>query len=83
MKKFLVLVFALFLGTSSIFAQVSVDPNENFYTLVESWELRGLISDVPPLRPFPLSVIRDILQTVIEKGNERDVNNAQMYWEKV
>lgn len=83
MKKFLVLFFALFLGTSSIFAQVSVDPNENFYTLVESWELRGLISEVPPLRPFPLSVIRDILQTVIEKGNERDVSNAQMYWEKV
>ncbi len=82
MKKRLILFFALLL-TSAVFAQVSVDPTDNFYTLVESWELRGLISDVPPLRPFPISNIRDILQTVIEKGNERDINNARMCWEKV
>ena len=83
MKKiFAVLCFSL-IFVSGLFAQVSVDPDDTFYSLVESWELRGLINEVPPLRPFPIANIRDILQTVIEKGNERDVKNAQMYWEKV
>ena len=83
MKKFFTVLFVSFIFMSGAFAQVSVDPDDTFYSLVESWELRGLINEVPPLRPYPIANIRDILQTVIEKGNDRDVRNAKMYWEKV
>ncbi len=83
MKKIFLPLFVACVLSSCLYAQVSVDPDDTFYSLVESWELRGLVDDVPPLRPYPIANIRDILQTVIEKGNERDVKNAELYWEKV
>lgn len=82
MKKIFLVLFSLLLAVP-LFAQVSVDPDDTFYTLVEAWEIRGLIDEVPPLRPFPIKNIRDILQSVMENGNERDKRNAELYWEKV
>ena len=61
MKKKFVVALCLVLFTIPLFAQVSVDPDDTFYTLVEAWEIRGLIDEVPPLRPFPIKNIRDIL----------------------
>ena len=83
MKKVFVAICLLLSFASASFAQVSVDPDDTFYSLVESWELRGIISEVPPLRPYPIANIRSILESVMEKGNERDVRNAKLYWEKV
>lgn len=81
MKK-LLLIFTLFLSfTFSAFSQLSVNSSDSFYSHVESWEMRGLISDVPPLRPFPLKNILSILETVIEKGDERDSGIAKYYYE--
>ncbi len=64
-------------------AQVGVDPDDYFYTLVESWENRGLLREVPPLRPYPMASIQNILQNVIKRGNERDVELAVEYWQKL
>lgn len=83
MKKLVLILLTVFAFGTAAFAQVSVDPDDTFYSLVESWELRGLIDNVPPLRPYPIANIRDILQSVIEKGDERDVENAKECWEKV
>lgn len=65
------------------FAQISVDPQDDFYMYAEGWELKGYVSKLPQLRPYPLNVIKSILSSVIEKGKGRDVDLAQEYYEKV
>ena len=54
------------------FSQVSVDPNDRFYREAQGWELKGLTKPLPPIRPYTLDVVREILEDVIESGGERD-----------
>lgn len=69
----LMLVFCCVLpGT----AQASADPGDEFYRYVQSWKSRNLVSEVPPLRPYPLANIKAILQEVIENGTLRDQERA-------
>ncbi len=82
MKKFFGIVFGGFLLSSGAFAQVSVNPSDDFYEWALIWENRNVISEVPLLRPYPANVIRDMLETVIENGTERDVEIANDYYDK-
>lgn len=69
---------------TSVFAQVSVDPNDKFYAEAQGWELRGLTkSKLPMLRPYPVSVIKKILEDVIENGEEEDVEFAKTEYERI
>ena len=70
MKKNLIIAVLALFSISSIFAQVSTDPTDEFYDLVERWEIQGIISEQPPLRPYPLQRIEAILSEVIEGENE-------------
>ena len=81
-KKFFTVILSLLLGTF-LFAQVSVDPSDNFYSLVESWEMRGVITNVPPLRPYPVNCIIDILETVIKNGTAGDKTVAQFFLDDI
>ena len=58
-------------------AQVSVDPSDIFYDQLEIWEVQGVVSDLPPLRPYPLTVIRDILVSVINGSDDRARTEAE------
>lgn len=83
MKKKL---FTLFFCVNLIcytFAQVSVEPGDYFYTLAQGWEIRGLTDCVPPMRPYPLANIKQILSDVMENGTPKDVELARYYWEKI
>ena len=83
MRKFFVaLAFLSAFTFIPLFAQASVDTSHRFYRYAQSWELRGLISEVPPLRPYPLANIKAILETVMENGNEEDVEIAKELWEE-
>ena len=73
----------LLLAAFHVHAQVGVDPDDYFYTLVESWENRGLLREVPPLRPYSLASIQNILQNVIKRGSKHDVDLAIEYWQKL
>ncbi len=66
-----------------LFPQVGIDPNDVFYDYVEQWEIRGLLREVPPLRPYPINNIKEILQNVIKRGNEQDVEVAVAYWQQL
>lgn len=74
MKKSILLLFLIFSMTFS-FAQVGVDPTNLFYEKLEKWEAQGVVSNLPPLRPYPLPVVKEILDTVISTGN--DIQKAQ------
>jgi hypothetical protein len=85
MKKnhlFIIILFLLLCG-ASLYAQISTDPQNDFYTYAESWELKGYVDHLPQLRPYPLAVIKSILSQVIEHGRDRDVEIAQEYYEQV
>lgn len=69
--------------TFSVCAQISIDPSDDFYELVQEWEIRGLVRDLPPMRPYPVNNIQEILQNVIKRGNEEDVKTAIEYWQKI
>lgn len=82
MKKNLIIAVLALFSISSIFAQVSTDPTDEFYDLVERWEIQGIISEQPPLRPYPLQRIEAILSEVIEGENEAEAEIAADYYKR-
>lgn len=66
-----------------LFSQVSVDPSDKFYTMVESWGIRGIINEVPPIRPYPLANVKEILDTVIKNGDAYDTEIANLLYEDI
>ncbi|MBR5933258.1 MAG: hypothetical protein IK002_04650 [Treponema sp.] len=82
MKK-IILILSAFLMCSSLFAQVSLDPNDRFYTDAKNWETKGIISWLPQMRPYPVKTIKTILETVKEKGNDDDAALAEYYYRKI
>ncbi len=82
MKK--LIVFILFCFAANLcFSQVSVDPTDEFYKYALSWESRGIVSEVPPMRPYPLANVKAILETVMENGSEKDKAIASEIYERV
>ena len=78
----------LLLSFSALSAQVSVDPNDRFYEEVQAWSLRGLVEKpLPQLRPYPLSVIRNVLSSIMENENgnalDSDVELASEEYERI
>lgn len=82
MKKRLIISILAVFAVSVLSAQVSTDPADEFYDLVEHWEIMGIISEQPPLRPYPLKRVEAILTEVIdgEYGYESEV--AEEYYER-
>lgn len=73
--------FALFVGTAA-FSQVVIDPNLDFYESARQWQIKGYVGFLPQISPYPASVVKEILDAVIEKGSDDDVETAQYYYEK-
>lgn len=82
MKKIITLICTLLAGTA-LFAQVSVDPQDDFYTDAQNWEIKGIVKNLPPLRPYTLNNIKGILTQVLEKGSEDDIETAECYMEEI
>ena len=83
MKKSVAFLSVFFACFSFASAQVSVDPNDEFYREAQGWELRGLTKPLPLLRPYPLNVIKDILNSVIVNGNDEERELAEKEWNRV
>lgn len=74
------LIFALLaLSVTPSFGQIVADPNDRLYTDLELWQNRGLTGNLPPLRPYPLQLVKKVLTDVVERGNEADQELARMY----
>lgn len=83
MKKNILILSFLIFSACFAFSQVSADINDSFYKEAQSWELRGLTSPLPLLRPYPLSVIERVLNDVAENGNQKDAELAQSEYERI
>ena len=84
MKRFRTLLICIILFSIAVplSAQASIDPSHRFYEYAQNWALQGLITNVPPLRPYPLANIKEMLSAVIENGSEKDVAIAKQLWEE-
>lgn len=83
MKNKIVLGFCVFFFSNLLFAQMSLNPSHEFYASTISWQNRGIVKNLPPIRPYTVSNIKEILQTVIENGTETDKEIAKAYWEEL
>ena len=65
-------------------AQVSIDPAASFYTDALSWDLKGLTSSLPQIRPYPMATIKRILLEVMEnvRTEEYDLVLAEEYFQQ-
>lgn len=84
MKKFykVVLFFCVFFS-AEIRAQVSVNPSDEFYGYAQGWHSRGIVRNLPPLRPYPLANVKAILMEAMENGTEKDREIAQEIYDRV
>ncbi len=82
MKKITLIISFLAFIFMPVFSQVSTDPTDEFYDLVERWEIQGIIMEQPPLRPYPLQLVQNILSEVIEGDNEIEAEIAEEYYER-
>ncbi len=64
------------------FAQVSVDPEEEFYADAVGWYLKGYIDSLPVLKPYPLNIVRTMLSAVAEVEDSSEAEKARGYSEK-
>lgn len=81
-KKISVLFCLLVTFVASVFAQVSVDPNDVFYKDAKNWETKGIIGWLPQIRPYSIDTVKAILAEVKENGDEEDVKLADYYSQK-
>ncbi len=83
MKKIIFVASILCVGSFLTFANPSYDPEDSFYTYVESWQSRGIIDTVPALRPYPVVNIKSILEIVMQEGSQKDKEVAGKFYEEV
>lgn len=73
---------ALFCASGLFYAQITIDPNLDFYESARVWQVKGYVDHLPQISPYPAAVVRDILDAVIENGSEADAETAEYYYEK-
>ena len=83
MKKIVVFFVMCVLSLSAVFAQVSVDPNDRFYAEAQVWEVRGLIDRLPQIRPYPLNLVKEILEKVALAGLNEDGTRNDLHKDDV
>ncbi len=81
MRKFAAaaLVAALAGLAPALFGQEVAQVNDRLYTDLELWQDRGLIGDLPPLRPFPIQLVVKLLNEVSARGTRADRTLAGEY----
>lgn len=69
---------------SLVFSQAaSVNADDSFYEDAMRWEQQGLVERLPNLRPYPLHLVRSILEQVASSENERAVKTANEHYERI
>ena len=82
LSKRIVLSAALLFGAALAFSQVVIEPTLDFYDSARQWQVKGYVSFLPQVSPYPASVVKGILDAVIEGGTEDDAETARYYYEK-
>lgn len=79
-KTAVILIFFFFI--SFVYAQVAADPLDYFYDDLTIWETMGIVRNLPAVRPYPLPLVRSILETVLERGDSKQRALAQSHYNR-
>ncbi len=79
MKRSILVLFLIFLTFSPLIASGTNHPKAGIYTDIDRWHNLGLITALPPIRPYPAQYLISILEQVILKGDKKDIAAAQLY----
>ncbi len=82
MKKNIFVFLIFFLFSLSVFAQVSVSPQEEFYSDAVNWYQKGYVERLPQLKPYPLNIVKNMLETVIQLGESAEQARASAYYKE-
>ncbi|WP_455381574.1 hypothetical protein [Salinispira pacifica] len=77
------LVALSLVATATMSAQVITDPNDRIYADIDRWYNAGYIDRMPPIRPYPLPVVRELLKQVEDRGGAQDRAAAKRYLESM
>ena len=79
----LILAVLSLLAVRNGWAQLASDPNDRLYTDLKLWEDRGLLGNLPQLRPYPLQLLKKLLSDVQDKGSAEDAARAREYYSEM
>ena len=81
MKKLRLLstLFFISLFSTFLFAQVGVEVSDEFYFDSLGWYLKGYVKTIPQVKPYPVFIVEDILNQVLENGEKDDQAKALDY----
>ena len=82
MKKSVFVFSILSLFAAAVFAQVSVDPKDEFYSDAVGWYQKGYVERLPQLKPYPVNIVKNILEKVIQDGEPDEQRRAARHYEK-
>ncbi len=80
-RTLITIVFVL-LASGFVHAQVACDPQDFFYDDLEVWEASGLVNNLPQARPYPLPLVKTVLETVLERGDSTQRRIAQSHYDR-
>lgn len=70
-------ILCFFLLCGAGYAQVSIDPLDTFYTTAESWEVKGVVKELPQVKPYPVFVIQKILSEAMQSDSFDEMKKAE------
>lgn len=82
--KYILATIAVFTITIySLSGQVISDPDDYLYKMLDIWEGKGYLNNLPLLRPYPFQIIEKSLEKIIKKGNSKDKGTAKSILKKL
>ncbi len=73
----------LFLTINCAFPQIATEINDDLYEDMVQWEISGKIQKLPMIRPYPLSLIKDVLLKVMECDDAFAAEKASYYYRQL
>ncbi|QQO09792.1 hypothetical protein [Breznakiella homolactica] len=83
MRKFYTAVLLIVFLSAGISAQSIINPSDSFYEDLKVWETLGLVSNLPPLRPYPEQMVKSILNQVMESSNPVQRERARAQYDRL
>jgi hypothetical protein len=76
-------IICLFILSGNLYADYLADNSHRIYKYLTIWQDKGYIKQLPPVRPYPLQLLKKLLAEVKEKGSPDDVEIADRYYKLI
>ncbi len=82
MKKFCLLA-VLAVISFNLYSMDVNDPSDMLYRDLEFWQEQGYYRHIPDLKPYSPQYVLSLLEIVLQKGNYKDKEIAQLYYDQI